>query len=85
MALKGPAAKMMAELGVPATAQEVARHYAERYPGLVDHFVIDSSDAKLAPEIEQLGMAVAVTPTVMRSREDKQRLARTVLDLLENH
>ena len=83
MALKGPAAKMMAELGVPATAQEVARHYAERYPGLVDHFVIDSSDAKLVPGIEDLGMAVAVAPTVMHSLEDKVRLARAVLELLE--
>ena len=62
---------------------EVARHYAERYPGLVDHFVIDSSDAKLVPGIEDLGMAVAVAPTVMHSLEDKVRLARAVLELLE--
>ncbi len=82
-ALKGPAAKMMAELGVPATAPGVARHYATRYPGLLDHFVMDDSDATLVPEIERLGMAAAVAPTVMRSREDKQRLARAVLALLE--
>ena len=80
MAIKGPAAKMMGELGVPVTALGVAQHYCQRYPGLIDHFVIDESDATLAPEIVDLGCGVAVAPTVMKSREDKQRLARFVLD-----
>jgi LPPG:FO 2-phospho-L-lactate transferase len=82
MAIKGPAAKMMAELGVPVTALGVAQHYCKRYPGLLDYFVIDASDATLAQEIAALGVEVAVTPTVMKSREDKQRLARFVLDLV---
>jgi LPPG:FO 2-phospho-L-lactate transferase len=81
-AIKGPAAKMMAELGVPVTALEVARHYCDRYPGLLDYFVIDESDATLAAGIASLGVEVAVGPTVMNSREDKQRLARFVLDLV---
>jgi len=81
MALKGPAAKMMAELGVPVTALGVAQHYCEHYPGLLDYFVIDASDATLAPEIAALGVEVAVTSTVMKSREDKLRLARFALDL----
>ena len=80
-ALKGPAAKMMAELGVPATALGIAQHYRARYPGLVDHFVVDESDATLAAEIGELGYEVAVAPTVMTSREDKQRLARFTLEL----
>jgi LPPG:FO 2-phospho-L-lactate transferase len=80
-ALKGPAAKMMAELGVPATALGVAQHYRARYPGLVDYFVVDQSDATLAAEIAELGLEVAVAPTVMTSREDKQRLARFTLEL----
>lgn len=82
-AIKGPAAKMMAELRVPVTALGVARHYCERYPGLVDYFVIDDSDATLAQEIGQLGVNVVVAPTVMKSREDKQRLAQVVLDLVQ--
>jgi LPPG:FO 2-phospho-L-lactate transferase len=81
MALKGPAAKMMAELGVPVTALGVAQHYCERYPDFVDYFVIDDSDATLAGEIASLGLNVRVTSTVMKSREDKQRLARYTLDL----
>lgn len=81
-AIKGPAAKMMMELGVPVTALGVAQHYLARYPGLLDYFVIDESDATLAPDIVELGMKVVVAPTVMKSRADKQRLARCTLDLV---
>ena len=85
LAIKGPAAKMMAELNVPVTALGVAQHYCARYPGLLDYFVIDDSDATLAGEISKLGVEVAVTSTVMKSREDKQRLARFTLQLGEVH
>lgn len=80
MAIKGPAAKMMAELGVPVTAVGVAEHYSKRYPGLVDYFVIDRSDATLEPDIEALGLKVVVTSTVMKTLEDKRRLALTTLE-----
>ena len=83
LAIKGPAAKMMAELGVPVTALGVAQHYCSRYPGLLDYFVIDDSDATLADEIGKLGVEVAITSTIMKSREDKQRLARFTLRLGE--
>jgi LPPG:FO 2-phospho-L-lactate transferase len=82
IAIKGPAAKMMEELGVPATALGVAQHYCRCYPGLLDYFVIDESDATLAGEIGSLGLEVIVAPTVMKSREDKQRLARIILNLV---
>ncbi|MDH5171571.1 MAG: 2-phospho-L-lactate transferase [Gammaproteobacteria bacterium] len=81
LALKGPAAKMMAELGMGVSALDVARHYCQRYPGLMDCFVIDESDATLAPEIRGLGVEVAVTATVMKSREQKRALARFTLQL----
>lgn len=80
-AIKGPAAKMMAELQVPASAQGVAEHYSQRYPGLVDYFVIDESDVTLAPDIEQLGLKPVVTQTVMKTLEDKKQLAQTCLSL----
>jgi LPPG:FO 2-phospho-L-lactate transferase len=80
-ALKGPAAKIMAELGAPATAAGVAEHYLSRYPGLVDRFVIDESDATLVPEIEAMGLNTAVTSTVMQTRGDKARLARFCIEL----
>ncbi|MEM8548277.1 MAG: 2-phospho-L-lactate transferase CofD family protein, partial [Pseudomonadota bacterium] len=83
LAIKGPAAKMMAELSLPVTAHAVAKHYADRYPGLIDHFVLDTSDAKLAPEIERsTGLQVQVADTIMKSRDDKLRLARHLLDTL---
>ena len=78
-ALKGPAAKMMRELHVPATAVEVARHYTNR--GLLDGFVLDQQDEALRGEVEGLGIAVAVTDTVMVSLEDRERVARVVLEL----
>ena len=82
-AIKGPAAKMMLELDLPVTAQGVASHYSTRYPGLIDYFVMDESDAKLTGAVEELGLSAAVTSTVMKSRKDKQRLARFVLQLGE--
>ena len=63
---------MMAELGMPTEAREVARFYK----GLVDGFVIDRCDADQAPEIEAIGMAVLVTDTVMNDLEDRITLAR---------
>jgi LPPG:FO 2-phospho-L-lactate transferase len=74
-AIKGPAAKIMVELGVPVSAVGIARHYA----GLVDGLVIDAADAGLAVEIAAEGIAVKVTQTVMSSRDDRVALARTCL------
>ncbi len=80
-ALKGPAAKMMAELGAPVSAAGVAAHYAQRYPALVEHFVIDTEDATLADAIEKLDMHAVVLPTVLRTLQDKQDLAGSLLSL----
>ena len=76
-AIKGPAAKMMAELGMPVTATGVARHYAER--DLLDGFVIDEADAAEAAAIEELGLPTLVTGTVMETLADRERLARETL------
>lgn len=81
-AIKGPAAKMMRELNLPVTAAGVATHYASRYPGLIRTFVLDHSDATLVPAVEELGMEVKVTATVMRERADKQALAVACLESL---
>lgn len=77
-AIKGPAAKMMAELGMPVTALEVARHYRQR--DLLDGFVIDDADAAQAAEIEDLGLPTLVTGTVMETLADRERLAEETLD-----
>lgn len=79
LAIKGPAAKMMSELSLPATALGVAEHYALHYPGLVDRFLIDHGDATLQSQINALGMTAHATDTVMKTLEDKIQLARTCL------
>ena len=78
-ALRGPAAKMMQELGLDATCVGVAREYA----GFCDVFVIDEVDAHHQEEIEALGMRAEVADTVMETQADKVRLARYVLGLEE--
>lgn len=75
-AVKGPTAKMMAELGLVPSAATVAQHYA----GLIDAFVIDEADAVASVDGE---VAIATAPILMRSLEDKTRLARFVLDVAE--
>ena len=75
-AIKGPTAKMMRELGVPATTVEVAKHYV----GLVTHFVIDQIDAESQSAVAALGMKTAVAQTLMTSLEDRVALGRTVLE-----
>jgi LPPG:FO 2-phospho-L-lactate transferase len=71
-AVKGPTAKMMAELGMPASARAVA----ERYGGLIDGFVLDTADAEQAVAI---AVPCLATRTLMASPDDKRRLAREVL------
>ena len=75
-AIKGPAAKMMAELGMPASALEVARAYRD----VIDGFVIDVDDEAQVPEIEAIGMKVLVTNTVMNGLDDRITLARDCCD-----
>ena len=77
-ALKGPADRMLASLGHEVTAVGVARLYS----GLVDRFVVDEADAGLRPEIEVLGLAVDVLPTVMRSDADRAALAEGLVGQL---
>ena len=75
-ALKGPADRMLRSLGHEPSAFGVAKLYA----GLVDGFVIDTSDDDLSEEIVQLGMRVLVTDAVMHDSADRGRLAAEVLE-----
>lgn len=76
-AIKGPLAKMLAELGQPCDNLTIARHYA----GLVDHWLIDEADADEARKLRDSGAGVTVTATVMWSAEDRSRLAREALSV----
>lgn len=74
--VKGPADKLLRGLGLEVSAFGVAELYCD----FVDTFVIDALDAEEKERIERLGMKVKVTDTVMKSFEDKVRLAKTVLE-----
>lgn len=74
-ALRGPADRMLAGLGVEVSAVGVATLYRDLLQGMV----IDHVDAALAPRIEALGMRVLVTETVMHEPADRARLAAEVL------
>jgi LPPG:FO 2-phospho-L-lactate transferase len=71
-AVKGPTAKLMAELGLPLTNASIADHYT----GLIDGLLIDSGDGA-----EGVSIPVAHTATLMRSLDDRRRVARAALDL----
>jgi LPPG:FO 2-phospho-L-lactate transferase len=72
-AVKGPTAKMFAELGTMPSAAAVA----QRYGALLTHYVMELGD-------EAAGIAAQVirAPTLMRTLEDKIALARIVLAAL---
>lgn len=75
-ALKGPAAKLLAELGLDVSAASVAEHYSDLLTG----FVLDVVDAALRPALEARGLNVLLTDTVMRTDADRARLARETVD-----
>ncbi len=74
-ALKGPADRLMGELGHEVSAVGVARLYA----AVAGCLVIDEADAALAPRVEEQGVRAVVAPTVMSSVQRAADLAATVL------
>jgi len=77
-AIKGPAAKIMQELGLEVSALGIARWYQ----GLASTLVIDRVDAALAPRIEALGMKAVVTDTIMRDAAGRTRLGAECISLV---
>ncbi|HEY1281259.1 MAG TPA: 2-phospho-L-lactate transferase [Acidimicrobiales bacterium] len=78
-AIKGPADRMLAELGVPVSASGVAAWYHD----VAGTIVIDTVDADLAPEIEAKGQRCVVTDTMMRTADVAAALATTAVEALE--
>jgi LPPG:FO 2-phospho-L-lactate transferase len=78
--LKGPSDKMLAQLGYGSSALSVAKLYAD-FTGI---FVIDLQDGPQQKAIRALGIDVTILPTVMKTRAQKRKLARAILDLEEN-
>ena len=76
-ALKGPADRLLTEMGSEASSAGIARWYQ----GLIDTLIIDEADAADSASVEACGVRCVVTQTVMDTPEISQSLAQTVLEL----
>lgn len=76
-AVKGPAAKMYAEMGILPSAVAVVRHYNK----LLSGFVMDASDVDLSADIT---IPFVTTKTMMKTKDDRRRLAEDVLNLIQH-
>jgi LPPG:FO 2-phospho-L-lactate transferase len=74
-AVKGPAAKLMAELSLEASSVGVSAYYGS----LIDGLVVDTADQEVAIQQRKL-----VTNTLMKTFDDRVRLARDVLGWVES-
>lgn len=74
-ALKGPADRLLLDLGHEVSSVGVARIYSD----LVSNFVIDDTDALLAAQIEDLGMRCLTTDTVMSNPQKSAKLCSALL------
>ena len=75
-AVKGPAAKMFRELSIDPTPASVAAHYAPVLTALV----MDQVDDHLEETVRSERVDVLITDTIMKSRDDRARLAKETLD-----
>jgi LPPG:FO 2-phospho-L-lactate transferase len=78
--VKGPAAKMFAELGVEPSALAVARHYGSP---LLTGFVLDTVDADLMEAVAGLGIVPFSTNTIMNLSDNRRQLAQDVLNFIQ--
>jgi len=78
-AIKGPADRMLKELGHESSALGVARMYSS----IASTLIIDNVDATLKPAIEALGMRCVVTNTIMADPQISADLARTTVASLK--
>jgi LPPG:FO 2-phospho-L-lactate transferase len=77
--IKGPAARMLVELGFEASALGVARQYTD----LLDMFLIDPVDVALTAGLRDLGVQPLIADARMRGRRGEARLARVLLRAVE--
>ena len=78
-ALRGPAAKLLAELGEEVSPVGIAR----RMVGLCDVLVIDRADERLAASVSETGVKAVVRDTIMHTPEDKVGLARETCAIIQ--
>ncbi len=74
--VKGPADKLLRGLGFEVSAYSVAKLYSD----FLDTFILDTADSAEKGKIENLGVEVKVTNTLMKNLETKTALAKAVLE-----
>ena len=79
-AIKGPAAKMLNELGEEVSCVGIAK----LLHGICDVLIIDTQDSNKINNIKKLGINAVATNTIMNSDKDKIELAEFILDIIKN-
>ncbi|KDN84985.1 2-phospho-L-lactate transferase [Kitasatospora cheerisanensis] len=80
--VRGMADKVLAAVGVETSAAAVAEHYGSRASGgLLDGWLVDSSDADAVARVEAAGITCRAVPLMMSSVEATAEMARTALAL----
>lgn len=89
--VRGMADACLRAIDVPTTATGIARHYGPRRAlipigasggGILDAWLIDTSDAAAVPDIEALGITCAAVPLLMSNLAKTADMARAAMDLV---
>ncbi|OKK16660.1 2-phospho-L-lactate transferase [Streptomyces sp. CB00455] len=78
--VRGMADKVLAAIGVEATAAAVARHYGA---GLLDGWLVDTADADAVAEVEAAGISCRAVPLLMTDLAATAEMARAALELAQ--
>ncbi|MFF4819796.1 2-phospho-L-lactate transferase [Kitasatospora sp. NPDC001309] len=78
--VRGMADKVLAAVGVEATAEAVALNYGA---GLIDGWLVDTADEQAVPAVEAAGIACRAVPLLMTDVEATAEMARAALALAE--
>ncbi|OKJ17336.1 2-phospho-L-lactate transferase [Kitasatospora sp. CB01950] len=80
--VRGMADKVLAAVGVETSAAAVAKHYGSRgNGGLLDGWLVDSTDAGAVAEVEAAGIACRAVPLMMTDVDATAAMARAALEL----
>ncbi|MEV4440278.1 2-phospho-L-lactate transferase [Streptomyces sp. NPDC049577] len=78
--VRGMADKVLAAVGVEATADAVALHYGS---GLLDGWLVDTVDTAAVPAVEEAGIRCRAVPLMMTDVDAAARMAAEALALAE--
>lgn len=81
--VRGMADACLAAVEIPTSATGVAAHYGSRsHGGILDAWLIDTSDSDQVPQIDALGVSCAAVPLYMTTEADTAQMAYEALTLV---